>query len=104
MPTVPDVPFRQLPNAWSGLSSHAHVLILIAADPTARQRDLAARLDLTTRTVAMNVADLAAEGYVSVIREGRRNRYTVHRGAALRHPLTTGQTVADLIRFGTAAG
>jgi hypothetical protein len=71
MPTV-------APGPRPFLTNHAQVLACLAADPAARMRDVAARLGLTERAVQNLVAELAANGFVSIAHEGRRNRYTVH--------------------------
>jgi DNA-binding transcriptional ArsR family regulator len=85
------------PEGWTFLGNHAHVLFVLAQDPTCRLRDVAARVGITERAVARLVADLAAEGYLEVEREGRRNRYRVDGGRPLRHPLERHRTVRDLV-------
>lgn len=85
------------PDGWTFLGNHAHVLFVLAEDPTCRLRDVAARVGITERAVARLVADLAGEGYVEVEREGRRNRYRVHGELPLRHPLERHRTVRELI-------
>lgn len=64
-------------SPWTFLTSHARAMLYIAAHPDARQRDLAAALDVTERTAYTVVADLAAAGYIVKERDGRRNRYHV---------------------------
>lgn len=63
--------------AWTFLTTHARAMLYIAAHPDARQRDLAAALDVTERTAYSVVADLTAAGYVVKERDGRRNRYHI---------------------------
>lgn len=82
------------------LSTHSLVLECIAADPAARERDPAARLGLTERAVPTIVADLAAGGYLTARREGRRSRYTVHPDGPLPNPPAAPWTVADRLAFG----
>jgi len=59
------------------LSNHGLVLLSIAQDPTARIRDIAAGVGITERAAQRIVADLIAAEYISRVRDGRRNRYTV---------------------------
>jgi predicted transcriptional regulator len=87
-----DQPFRFVTN-------HAHVLQVIAADPTARLRDIAQTVGITERTTAQIVNDLEQAGYLSKSRDGRRNHYEVHEELPLRHPQHRHHTVGDLIRF-----
>jgi DNA-binding MarR family transcriptional regulator len=81
------------------VTNHAHVLAAVAADPTARLRDVAATVGITERTAADIVRDLEQEGYLTKTRAGRRNRYEVHSELPLRHPAHRHRTVGDLIRF-----
>jgi DNA-binding Lrp family transcriptional regulator len=68
-------------------SNHAHVLAALSADPSVRMREVAVRIGITERAVQRIVADLERCGFVSRVREGRRNRYAVRREAKLLHPL-----------------
>lgn len=85
------------PHAWTFLTNHAHVLILVAADPEIKLRDAAVRVGITERAVQRIVADLEAAGVLVRSREGRRNRYTVLPKQPLRHPIESHRTVADLL-------
>lgn len=87
------------PAAWTFLSNHAHVLLMVARDPEARIRDIAQAVGVTERAVQRIVADLEAEGYLSHQREGRRNIYTVHPNRPLRHPLEEHQRIGALIEL-----
>lgn len=84
-------------RSWTFLSNHAHVLVCLAADPMARQRDIADRVGITERAVSGIVADLELGGYVLRERVGRRNRYKVSRRGRLRHPLESQHSVGQLL-------
>lgn len=75
------------PTGWTFLSNHARVLICIAQDPRIRLGDLADRVHITRRAVQRIIGELEDAGYLSRVREGRRNRYGVHKDLPLRHPL-----------------
>jgi len=92
-PPAPESPARAL------LTLPARVLACLAADPRARLRDLAPRLGVTERAVQVVLPDLAAGGYLTVGREGRRNRYTIHPDRPLPAPFAAGTTAADLVAF-----
>jgi hypothetical protein len=83
--------------AWTFLTHHARVLILIARDPGIRLRDVAAACEITERTVQGIVADLEAAGYLTHRREGRRNRYEVIAGTSFRHPAEAGRQITGLL-------
>src|SRR2546428_518822 len=84
---------------WSLVTNHGHVLAYLAADPNARLRDVAEHVGITERTAAQIVNDLEEAGYLTKIRQGRRNRYEVHEELPLRHPRHRHHTVGELIRF-----
>lgn len=87
------------PAAWTFLSNHAHVLLVLAAEEEVRLRDIAERVRITERAVQKIVAELESAGVLTRHRDGRRNRYEVHRERPLRHPVESHRTVADLIRM-----
>jgi predicted transcriptional regulator len=84
---------------WTFLTNHAHVLFCIAQDPAVRLRDVAARVGITERAVQRIVTDLETAGYLTVSKEGRRNRYKVNCDLPLRHPIERHRTVAALIEL-----
>ncbi len=94
MPRRPPVP----PLAtWTFLSNHAHVLICLARTPDLRMRDLAQVVGITERAVQRIVAELVDGGFLSVTKDGRRNRYAVNDRLPLRHPVEAHRSVRDLI-------
>ena len=86
-------------HAWRFVTNHAHVLACIAADPSARLRDIAATVDITERTAGQIVSELEQAGYLTKTRIGRRNSYEVHRELPLRHPEHRRRTIGELIQF-----
>lgn len=85
--------------AWTFLSNHAHVLLLLAEDPEIRLRDVADRVGITERAVQRIVSDLEDEQYIERERCGRRNRYRINPKLPLRHPVESHQTVGALMRL-----
>lgn len=84
-------------KTWTFLTNHAHVLVCIAEEPDIRGRDVAQRVGITERAAQAIIADLVTDGYVTRRREGRRNRYQVHEGSPLRHPIESDHTVGELL-------
>jgi DNA-binding Lrp family transcriptional regulator len=85
-------------GGWTFLSNHSHVLLCIAEDPDVRLRDVAVRVGITERAVQRIVAELEEEGYVSIEKVGRRNRYQVNPDLPLRHPLEDHLAIGALLR------
>ena len=90
---------RKSDHQWRFVTNHAHVLEVIATDPSARLRDIATTVGITERSAAQIVSDLEQAGYLTKTRDGRRNTYEVHDELPLRHPQHRHHTVGDLIRF-----
>jgi Mn-dependent DtxR family transcriptional regulator len=84
---------------WRFVTNHAHVLETIARDPRSRLRDIALEVGITEQTAAQIVNDLVEAGYLTKIRDGRRNRYDVHEELPFRRPRHRHHTVGELLRF-----
>ncbi|MFG1953089.1 helix-turn-helix transcriptional regulator [Micromonospora sp. NPDC048830] len=82
---------------WTFLTNHAHVLLVIARNPTARLRDVADEVGVTERAAQAIVADLEAGGYLRRTRVGRRNEYTVNPSGHFRHPAESYRQIGDLL-------
>jgi DNA-binding IclR family transcriptional regulator len=89
---------------WNFLTNHARTLLLLAEDPDARLRDIAAALEVTERTAFGLVADLTESGYVVKERDGRRNRYRVQAHLPVRDVADRQRTVGDLLAVLSPAG
>ncbi len=82
---------------WSFLSNHARVLLCISRDPGIRLREIGDRVGITERTAHAIVTELAAAGYISRERTGRRNNYTIHQHLPLPDRLDQQQRIGDLL-------
>ena len=80
------------------MTNHAHVLLCIAANPDVRIRDIAEQVGITERAAHRIVTDLAAEGYISTTKVGRRNNYQVNEGLKFRHPLLRDHKVGEMMK------
>ena len=84
---------------WTFLSNHAHVLIYLLQNPSARLRDIGDAVGITERFAHTVVGDLVEAGYLTVTRAGRRNTYSVHTTLNLRHPLESDFSVGELLQI-----
>jgi DNA-binding transcriptional ArsR family regulator len=84
---------------WSLLTNHGRLLLAIENEPGLRVRDMAERLHLTERAIALILRDLRESGYVTSRREGRRVFYSVVPTKPLRTDLLKKQTVGQLLQL-----
>jgi DNA-binding IclR family transcriptional regulator len=89
---------------WTFLSNHAHVLWCIFRNAEMRIRDVAEAVGVTERMVQKIVADLAAAGYITIEKQGRRNSYHLHLDRPLRHSLESHCQVGELLNLMARAG
>jgi predicted transcriptional regulator len=86
-------------NSWTIFSNHGHVLVCLARNSDARLRDVAADVGITERAVQKIVRDLQDGGMISVTKNGRRNRYRIHKKQNLRHSLEANCKLRDLVKL-----
>ncbi len=82
---------------WTFLTNHAQVLLCIARNPRATVLEMAQTVGITERAVQRILHDLHEAGYLSHVREGRYNRYTVYADRSLRYAAQPDLTVRDLL-------
>jgi DNA-binding transcriptional ArsR family regulator len=88
---------------WSLLTNHGRLLLAIENEPGLRVRDMADRLELSERGVALILRDLREAGYVTSRREGRRVYYKVVPDKPMRRDSLRHQTVGQLLGLLAAA-
>lgn len=86
-------------HAFTLLTNHALVLILIARIPDIRMREIASHIGITERAVQRIIDDLTTHGYIVITKDGRRNHYEIDLEHPIQHPLTKHRNVGDLVRF-----
>lgn len=85
---------------WTFLSTHGLVLLAVAENPSATQREIATAVGVTEKTIQSVIADMVDAGHLTRIKEGRRNRYELDQHASLRHGLVSRSAqVRDLIKL-----
>jgi predicted transcriptional regulator len=84
-------------QSWSFLTNHAQLLLCIAQDPSIRLREIGEAIGITERAAHRIVVELAAAGYISRKRNGRRNQYTIQSHLPLPDPLAREQRIGDLL-------
>jgi len=87
---------------WRFLTNHAQALVSIAQDPGLRLREIGERVGITERAAHRIVVELAAAGYITRQRNGRRNHYTINAHLPLPDPIVREQNVGELLEILTA--
>ena len=82
---------------WTLLSTHAHVMLVLARDCEKRLRDIALEVGITERAVQRIIVELVDAGVLSRRRVGRRNAYEIHPLVRMRHPLEENVTIRSLL-------
>jgi DNA-binding IclR family transcriptional regulator len=82
---------------WTFLTNHAHVLLSVAQHPGIRMREVAQTVGVTERCVQRILTELEDAGYVTRVRQGRRNYYRIHAHLPLRHPAEQHHQVSALL-------
>ncbi len=83
--------------AWTFLTNHSHVLLCIMQNPRIRLSEIAENVGITERTAFAIVSDLVEAGYLSKVRQGRRNEYEVHPELPFRHPIEDKMEIRALL-------
>ena len=86
-------------RGWTFLSNHAHVLIVLYSEPDLSLREVSIRVGITERAVQRIVQDLEDDGYLSHVKVGRKNRYSVATSLALRHSIEAHRKIGDLLKL-----
>ena len=95
--------YHMATGEWTFLTNHGRALVLIAHDPNARLRDIAAALDITERTAFGIVVDLADAGYILKEKDGRRNRYEIQGHLPLPETMNHQRTIGEVLDLLVAA-
>jgi predicted ArsR family transcriptional regulator len=82
---------------WNFLTNHACVLLTVAQQPDIRISEIADVVGITERAAHRILMDLVAEGYVSVRKVGRRNRYEIQPDRPLRRPAYRDFAIRNLL-------
>jgi uncharacterized membrane protein len=73
------------------------VLLSIADDPGIRLREIGETVGITERASHRIVDELAAAGYITRMRNGRRNNYTIQAHLPIPDALAREQKLGDLL-------
>ena len=90
---------RAATQPWTFLTNHTHVLLCVARNPHIRIREIAALVGITERMVQKIIGDLVGADYLTIEKEGRRNRYRLRAQRPLRHPLEAHCQVGQMLEL-----
>jgi len=84
---------------WTFFSNYGHVLVCLSRNRQTRLRDVAREVGITERAVQKIVRDLQHEGFLTITKQGRCNRYHINKRKSLRHGLESHCTVGKLLNL-----
>jgi DeoR/GlpR family transcriptional regulator of sugar metabolism len=82
---------------WSFITNHGAVLAIIAQNQAIKAADIAAKLEITERSVRRVIADLCSGGYISKKYEGGVNHYKINADLPLRRKIQQSVKVKELL-------
>jgi DNA-binding MarR family transcriptional regulator len=85
--------------SWTFFSNNAHVLVCLTQTPQPTTREIAIKVGITERAVQRIVMRLVEAGVLTVLKDGRRNRYELDLDQQLRHPLESHKTIGEFLRL-----
>ena len=85
--------------AWGITDLSSFNQVFLSRDPEARVRDIAAAVGITERATQAILGELEADGYLTRVKVGRRNRYEIHPELTFRHPAESGRPIGELLRI-----
>jgi DNA-binding IscR family transcriptional regulator len=83
---------------WTFLTCHGRVMVYLAKNPHATEREIALEVGVTERAIQNVIHDLVTEGYIVSEKIGRSNRYVLHRERHMRHRLERERSVGDMLK------
>ena len=84
-------------NGVTLLTEHARVLVCISNHPDWTVRQIAQTLGTSDRQLFRWLNDLQRAGYLTRMKEGRRNRYLLKPDASLHEAPVAGATLSELL-------
>jgi predicted transcriptional regulator len=74
-------------STWTFMTNHSHVLLCLAINSTMLAREIAVEVSITERAVLRILKELVDDKYVSVVKKGRCNTYSIDENKYLKHPI-----------------
>jgi len=84
-------------SEWTFITNHGAVLALVGQEGKITAREMAARLNITERSVMRIIKDLEEANYLVINRVGRVNHYQVNTAGTLRRLETRDVAVSRLL-------
>ena len=82
---------------WSFITNHALVLAAVAKHPRRTARDIGDAVGITERATHKIIKDLEAAGYITRVKLGRRNEYTIHPDVPLKEKVSGDAAARELL-------
>lgn len=83
--------------SWAFVSYHALIAAYLTLRPHSTVRSISDQLGISERRVAGIIRELREAGYLTVTKDGARNRYAVTLDAPMRWPLFAAYPISRVI-------
>jgi len=83
---------------WSFITNHGAVLAIISQNQAIKAADIAAKLEITERSVRRVIADLSAEGYITKEYKRGVNHYQINSELPLRRKMQQSVKIKELLK------
>jgi predicted transcriptional regulator len=83
--------------AWTFLTDHEIVIILLAFQPLITGRDLSSLIGITETSVRSIIFDLESAGYIMKSKAGRQVNYKINPHLPFRHKTQKGKAIGILL-------
>jgi DNA-binding Lrp family transcriptional regulator len=84
---------------WSFITNHGLVLATIARHPRRTARDIGDAIGITERSTHRIINDLEVAGYITKLKAGRRNEYTIHPDVPLKEKVKGDAAARELLQM-----
>lgn len=83
---------------WSFITNYGVILTYIAQNPRSTTQNMAQMTNLSIRYVNTIIDNLIAAGYITKIKEGRRNYYVIHPEQPVQEELIGTYTIGEMLK------
>jgi len=86
-------------STWTFLTNTSHVLLCLATNPSMLTREIAVEVGITERAVLRIIKELVEEEFITIVKNGRCNTYSIDETKPLKHPIEEHCTIGAILNL-----